>query len=313
MKMRVMDCHCDTAFELWSGKKELAGSGLQIDLAKTGALEGYAQFFALWTFPGLAERYGRPVPEIFDAVLENFLAQLRKHSDLAVQARTPQEVQAAVEAGKTAAVLSIEGPAGLDYDPGRLADLYEKGFRMTTLGWNEQNPLAGSHVTGGGLTARGREYAKTAQRLGYILDVSHLSEQGFWQLCDLAEKPIIASHSNSRRVWGVSRNLTDEQFRAICDLGGVAGVNLYTDFLGREPVTLDTVCDHVLHFLELGGAKHIALGGDLDGCESLPRGFAGPQDYPKLARALEDRGVDESVIEDLFWKNAMRVFALCCI
>lgn len=313
MNMRVMDCHCDTAFELWSGKKELAGSGLQIDLEKTKKLSGYVQFFALWTFPGLAERYGMPVPEIFNAVLENFLAQLRRHGDIAVQARSPREVEAAVSQGKTAAILSIEGPAGLDFDSGRLEELYAKGFRMTTLGWNERNPLAGSHVTGGGLTDRGREYARRAQSLGYILDVSHLSERGFWELCELAEKPIIASHSNSRRVWGVSRNLTDEQFRAICDLGGVAGVNLYTDFLGSEPVTLDTVCGHVLHFLELGGGKHIALGGDLDGCESLPRGFEGPQDYPKLAQALLARGVEESVIEDMFWNNAMRVFQVCCM
>ena len=82
---------------------------------------------------------------------------------------------------------------------------------------------------------------------------------------------------------------------------------------GSEPVTLDTVCGHVLHFLELGGGKHIALGGDLDGCESLPRGFEGPQDYPKLAQALLARGVEESVIEDMFWNNAMRVFQVCCM
>ena len=116
------------------------------------------------------------------------------------------------------------------------------------------------------------------------LDVSHLSDEGFWDVMDITSGPVCASHSNSRRVYPVSRNLTDEMFRAICQTGGVAGLNLYTGFLGEEPVTLEAACRHVLHWLELDGGKHIALGGDLDGCERLPEGLGGVDDYPALAR-----------------------------
>jgi hypothetical protein len=94
--------------------------------------------------------------------------------------------------------------------------------------------------------------------------------------------------------------------------GGVAGLNLYPDFLG-ENATLDTVCDHALHWLELGGAKHIALGGDLDGVEALPAGFTGVQDYAKLAEQLLARGVSEPVVYDIFWNNAMGVMEKCCL
>ena len=121
-------------------------------------------------------------------------------------------------------------------------------------------------------------------------------------------KTVSASHSNSRMVWGVTRNLTDEQFRAIMATGGVAGLNEYTDFLGGGPVTLDTVCDHALHWLDLGGAKHVALGGDLDGCEELPQGFTGVESYPALAETMLRRGIPEDTVRDIFWNNAARLF-----
>lgn len=308
MKNRIFDCHCDTAYELWKGQLEVAGSGLQIDLERTQDLEGYGQFFAFWTYPGMDNPKA-----VFSGMLQTMKDQLDRHSDIVAQAKTPKQAEEIVASGKVAAVFSLEGPAGIDFDAGRLDALYEEGFRMTTLTWNEENPLAGSHKTGGGLTEKGKVFAKRAQKLGMILDVSHLSERAFWNLCDIAEKPIIASHSNSRKIYGHSRNLTDEQFKAICQLKGVAGLNLYTGFLGEEPVALDIACDHVLHFLELGGEKHLALGGDLDGCESLPEGFTGPETYPALANALLRRGVDEETIEDIFWNNIARVFQECCM
>ena len=158
----------------------------------------------------------------------------------------------------------------------------------------------------------GKEYVFEAQRLGMLIDVSHISDEAFWDIMEITQAPVIATHSNSRAVCNVSRNLTDEMFQAICKTGGVAGLNLYTDFLGKN-ATLDTVCDHVEHWLELGGEKHIALGGDLDGCEDLPAGFAGVQDYPKLAQALLNRGISQQIVQDIFWNNAMGVFEKCCM
>ena len=100
-------------------------------------------------------------------------------------------------------------------------------------------------------------------------------------------------------------------FRAICRSGGVAGFNMCAPFVGEDP-DLDTCAEHFIHFLELGGEKHIALGGDLDGCDVLPRGFDGVQDYPKLADKLLERGLSEAQVYDIFWNNAMEVMRRCC-
>ena len=142
--------------------------------------------------------------------------------------------------------------------------------------------------------------------------MSHLSDRAFWDVMDITQAPVSASHSDSRSVYPVSRNLTDQQFLAICQTGGVVGLNLYTGFLGEDPVTLETACRHVLHWLELGGEAHIALGGDLDGCECLPVSFTGVDCWPDLARTLLDKGVPQPTVEDLFWNNAMRMLERCC-
>ena len=211
------------------------------------------------------------------------------------------------------AIFTIEGPAGFDFDPSRLEELYQTGFRMTTLTWNEKNVLAGSHRTGGGLTDLGREYVKEAQRLGMIVDVSHISDEAFWDIMDITQAPVVASHSNSRHVCNVSRNLNDDMFRAICATGGTAGLNQYTEFLGPN-ADLDTACDHILHFMELDpDGMHISLGGDLDGCDDLPEGFDGIQDYPKLASKLLTRGLDDRTVRNIFWNNALEVMKKCCI
>lgn len=121
-----------------------------------------------------------------------------------------------------------------------------------------------------------------------LVDVSHLSEKGFWDMIELAEKPVLASHSNSFSVCPHPRNLTDDQFRAICDLGGTAGLNLYVPFLTEQPrASFDDLRRHLDHFLELGGEGHIALGADLDGCDRLPTGFSGLDDYEALGDFLK--------------------------
>ena len=146
-----------------------------------------------------------------------------------------------------------------------------------------------------------------------LVDVSHISDEGFWDIMKITQAPVIATHSNSRAVCGHSRNLTDDMFRAICQTGGVAGLNLYTDFLG-ENATLDTVVGHVLHWLEIDPeGRHIALGGDLDGCDSLPAGFAGIESYPMIAQKLLAAGVGQRIVENIYWNNAMGVLknAVC--
>ena len=311
MNFPVFDFHCDTAFVLLGDDLNQTGSlrknNGHIDLERAVKLGGYAQCFACFTtdIPELV--HGISPIVLFERELATIQREVDKNSDLISIAYSVDEIEENRANGKMSAILTLEGTAGIDYNPALLEDLWAIGFRVTSLGWNERNPLTGSNVTGGGLTDLGREYVKEAQRLGMRVDVSHISDEGFWDILKITEAPILATHSNSRAVHNHSRNLTDDMFRAIRETGGVAGYNACRDFTGENP-NLDTVCDHILHFMELDpNGKHIALGGDLDGVEAMPDGFEGVQSYPALARKLLDRGLTEENVMDIFWNNAIRV------
>lgn len=315
MNFPVFDFHCDTAFGMLGPSLDqeysLRNNELHIDLLRAGTLAGYAQCFACFT----SDAETLPMPIASQDVLQREICAitrgLAENSDIISQAFNAQDIEDNLCKGKMSAVLSLEGTAGFEYAPEALESLFRQGFRITTLGWNEENPLAGSHITGGGLTDKGREYVREAQRLGMIVDVSHISDEAFWDIVDITSLPVIASHSNSRSVWNVSRNLTDEMFCAIRDCGGVVGINLYPKFLG-EDADIDTVCDHIFHFLSLDPkCEHIALGSDLDGIEILPRGFTGVQDYPKLAQHLLERGLPETMVFNVFWNNAVNLLKRC--
>lgn len=313
----VFDLHCDTAYALL-GKgfipdKVLNRNRLHIDLERAAKLPGYCQCFACFTTPLEKLPQDMTIMDLFERELNTIVHEVNRNADQICQAFAPEDIEENRRNGKMSAVLTIEGPAGFGFDPALLEMLYAVGFRISTLGWNEKNPLIGSHSTGGGLTDLGREYVRECQRLGILVDVSHCSDEGFWKIVDLTEAPIVATHSNSRSICQESRNLTDDMFRAICQTSGVTGLNLYTEFLGSNP-TLDTACDHIFHWLELDPeGKHIALGGDLDGCEALPAGFEGIDSYPALAQRLLERGAGERIVENLFWNNAMGVIghAVC--
>lgn len=311
MNFPVFDLHCDTAFAML-GKDFYADGTLRtnhfhIDLERAKQLPGYAQCFACFTTP-FEKLPGRmTIEDVFERELSVLLREFNGNADMISQVYNTQEIASNFASGKMSAILTIEGPAGFGFDPDLLESLYAIGFRITSLGWNEKNVLTGSHVTGGGLTDLGRTYVKEAQRLGMLVDVSHISDEGFWDIMDITQAPVIATHSNSRAVCNVSRNLTDDMFSAICKTGGVAGINLCPDFLGTN-ASLDTVCDHIFHFLELDpSGKHIALGGDLDGIEDLPEGFAGIQSYNDLACRLLDRGLTEEIVMNIYWNNAFGV------
>ncbi len=314
MNFPVFDFHCDTALALLGEDLNQAGNlrknQLHIDLERASKLGGYAQCFACFTTPMMEDWYHISPVVIFEREIATIQREVDKNRDLISIAYSPAEVQKNQESGKMSAILTLEGTAGFGHDPALLEDLYAIGFRVVSLGWNEQNPLTGSHVTGGGLTDLGREFVKEAQRLGFLVDVSHISDEGFWDLMKITDAPVIATHSNSRNVWNNSRNLTDDMFRAICETGGVAGYNACDEFTGEKP-TVDTICDHIFHFLALNpSGKHVALGGDLDGVTKMPEGFDGVQSWPVLAEHLLARGLDEKTVMDIFWNNGLGVMEL---
>ncbi|MBE6950673.1 MAG: membrane dipeptidase [Ruminococcaceae bacterium] len=311
MRLPVFDLHCDTALALSERAehyKSLRSNDRHIDLVRAGELGGYAQCFAMYTTPAFDQWFGKPVTEVFDTMLANLEREIELNADLIAKAGTTAEIETNRAAGKMSAILTLEGPAGIGFDAGRLEELYKRGFRISTLGWNEKNILVGSHVTGGGLTDAGKEYVKECQRLGILVDVSHISDEGFWDIMKITEAPIVASHSNLRSVCGHSRNLTEDMYRAIVETGGTAGINLCAPFIKESGADFDATCDHIIRMLELDpSGEHVSLGGDLDGCDELPAGFVGIQSYNALADRLFERGLDEKTIRNIYWSNTMGV------
>lgn len=311
MSFPVFDLHCDTALAMLGKdmiqEKGLKSNDLHIDLERARKLPGYCQCFACFTSPWDKLPDNLTVTDVFERELNAVMSEINRNSDCIRQAFSAADVEENYQYGLMSAILTIEGPAGIGFDPALLELMHTVGFRISSLGWNEQNVLIGSHVTGGGLTDLGREYVRECQRLGILVDVSHSSDEGFWDIIQMTDAPVIATHSNSRAVFEHSRNLTDDMFRAICQTDGVVGLNLYNAFLGNH-VTLDTACDHLLHWLELDPAgTHIAFGGDLDGCDALPEGFTGIDGYLPLQDRLLERGVTKEILQNICWNNGIGV------
>ena len=315
MNFPVFDLHCDTALALLGETVNEAGSlrknELHIDLERASSLGGYAQCFACFTTPAMEKWHGVSPVVVFERELATIQREVDKNKDLISIAYSAEEIEENQAAGKMSAVLTLEGTAGIGYDPELLTDIQAIGFRIASLGWNEKNPLTGSHVTGGGLTDQGREFVKEAQRLGILIDVSHISDEGFWDMMKVTQAPIVATHSNSRSVWNNSRNLTDDMFRAIVETGGAAGVNLYSRFVAPEgAAAMEDIVRHVDRFMELGGEKSVCIGADFDGCDALAGGIGGVSDMPLLWEALARRGYTREVLEDIFAGNLLRVLEM---
>ena len=310
-RYEVLDAHCDTLAEMWKRGDGLERPGYHVNLTAASELAGYGQFFAICPLPGVDTGY--TCQAFYDRCLAYIHGQLDRHRDRMTLVRRGSELQSALDGGKIAAFLALEGAEGIGCDPGRLEEAYAQGIRMITLTWNADNALAGcSKMDGPGLSAQGRDFVRRAQKLGILIDVSHISRKSFWDIMDVAEGPVAASHSNSYALCPHARNLTDDQFRALCETGGFAGINLFTLFLSEDGTAdLDTVRCHMDHFLQLGGAGHIALGGDLDGCDLLPRGFRSVADYNSLSSHLEAKGFPAETIQDIFSNTLKRVVTSC--
>lgn len=306
----VFDSHCDTASELWRKGQSLTQTDCMVSLSQAEKFAGYGQFFAFCPLPGMTKE--SEYENLFWSPYRYFMALLEQHKDQITLCTNAEQYQTAISQHKTAAFLSLEGAEGICCDPGRVEELRQAGISMVNLTWNADNALAGcSHRNGPGLSKQGREFVRNAQKCGILVDVSHISDAAFWDLIDLTERPLVASHSNARALCGHSRNLTDEQYLAICRTGGYVGINLYSLFLSDDgQADLDTVYRHMDHFLTLGG-EHVALGGDLDGCDQLPVQFYGLRDYQALAYYLENRGYSEETIHNIFSKTMEKVVTLC--
>ena len=241
--------------------------------------------------------------------------------------KTGAEIDAAVARGQIAFVLAIEGGECVQDGLESLRVFRELGVRILGLTWNQRNLLAegvGEARAGGGLTELGRAIVAEANRLGVLLDVSHLSVKSFWDLVEASRAPMIASHSNAQALCGHPRNLDDDQIRAVAASGGTIGINMVSAFINDDPgaASLEDALDHIDHVAALVGAEHVALGPDFaDFLAAEPalqpgnrpksgvylRGCDNASAMPNVTAGLLRRGYAEEAIRGILGANFLRV------
>lgn len=297
MNIPLFDCHCDTAAHAREHGEKLRRNRMQLDLERLSHYSPAGQVFAVCAADDAA-----PV-KFADVSIAFFLEQIKENSDIVKLCLNFRDILSAEKEGKIAALLSIEGAEQIsDID-----EAYGQGVRIVHMTWNHDNALCGAAMdSGAGLTHEGKSFVLRAQQLGIMLDMSHVSECGFWDTLSISTRPVIAGHSNARAVCNVTRNLTDAQFTALVKQGGGAGINLYPEFLGLGR-DIDAVFAHIEHFMSLGGERAVFLGCDLDGIEQMPKGISGVQDLGRIYEALLRHNYPERLARDIFRNNILRV------
>jgi len=243
-------------------------------------------------------------------MLDIFYTECERNKDAIALAPSYGDILRTAREGKVAAVLSIEGADVIEGDPGVLRMFHRLGVRMVGLVHSLRNLLADGVAdsrTGGGLSELGVQVVEELDRLGILIDISHLSDAGFWDLMDIAKGAIVASHSNSRAVCDHPRNMTDEMIEALADRGGVMGMNFAPFFVHPTHATVERVVDHIDHIVDLVGPDHVGLGSDFDGIPTTPEGLEDVSKMPNITKELIRREYPDEDIRKILGENHLRV------
>lgn len=314
----ILDGHNDLVLRTWQG----TGLG-HIDLATAADVDFAGGFFALYVpSPSPPDPtsipYALPLPEPIPTEEAARVA----HELLATLEAMPVTIVRGIddfEPGRVNAIVHLEGADPLAPDLSDLELWYDRGLRSVGLVWSRANAFAegvpfrfpSSPDTGPGLTDAGRELVRACNRLGILVDLSHLNEAGFWDVAAFSDAPLVATHSNAHALCAASRNLTDAQLDAIRDSGGIVGVNFAVGFLRADGhndanTPLADIVRHVDHLVERMGIDHVGFGSDFEGA-TVPTGLGGVAGLPKLIDALRDAGYDAPQLAKVTHENWLRV------
>lgn len=299
----LIDGHCDTITRLMEDNKELIKNDCHIDIEKLKNFNSPVQFFAIWLQP---KYYKNPMEQTLKYI-DFYNTQLEKYSEFISKAETVKDIEKNRNCNKISAVLTIEGGEAIE-EISSLKFLYDLGIRAISLTWNSNNKIAGGIEENKiGLTDFGYSVVSEMNKLGIIMDVSHLSEKGFWDFDKVAENSYMASHSNVKNLCNNRRNLTDEQIKAIANKNGIIGINLYSDFLSDNGTsTIEDILKHIDYIIKLVGSDYIGFGCDFDGIDKTPELIS---DVSKLELVTQKiiTLYGDSVAEKILHNNFMRV------
>lgn len=307
--MYIIDSHCDSIQQV-----DQRNHGIVNPYNFSGRYPQLQLVAAFCSWPGEDKRksYERACRYI-----GQFLIAMENEKDRVMQVKTAADIETAFAAGKHGAMLTIEGGTGIMGSVDIFREFRQIGVRVFGLAWLSNDLAKSNRVFDDGeedtgLTDIGREIVAEGNRLGMIFDVSHLSDKSFRDIIEIAEKPVIASHSNFRALCGHSRNLTDEMAKALVDRGGMIGLNLCTSFIHEETEkrTLEYFFNHLDYCLEKFGEDCIGFGGDVDGVSGVypaPLTTERPI-HDQLIEYMEDRGYSAEIIEKAAYRNYLNYF-----
>ena len=288
-----------------------------------------AQFFSIVPHSRYAATPGASKQRAL-AMIEALRAQVAAHADRLELATSAADVRRIAASGKIAALMGLEGGHAIENDLENLRAFHAQGVRYMTLTWTNTNEWAdssGDDPRHHGLTEFGVEVVREMNRLGMLVDISHVSDETFWDVMEAASKPVIASHSSARALVDVPRNMTDEMLRAVAKNGGVVMVNFGGSFVdphkaglasalwdvvshfGPSPVPLALLLDQIDHVARVAGPDHVGLGSDFDGTVFLPEDAGDVAGFPAITAGLAARGWSEADLRKLLGENALRVLA----
>jgi membrane dipeptidase len=350
--MRFFDAHCDAVINALDGDFDFLRGDARghLDLPRLMDAGVGVQVFAVFTSLGYRPDSESDLPAYAGRAIEEIHSWAQGSGGSLRVARTAADIRQAFAfrpseaAGPVYGMIGLEGADPLGAEAENLVHFFQAGVRDLIPAWDDNAFSGTTFGAGGSLTAEGFKLIELAETLGVMVDVSHLSDAAFEQVCGVARRPFIASHSNCRAVCSHRRNLTDEMIRAVADRGGVMGINLAPGFLDPRytsawdavmaPVAVarmvirrdfekevagqlhaiplpapEWIERHVQHAIRVGGEDCVGLGGDLDGISGLPAGMTGVESYPLIPDLLARAGLTGRQVEKVCWRNMARVFA----
>ena len=308
--MPIIDFHCDTIMKLMNKSQEfnLKKNNFCVDIIKLKKAKSIAQFFALFIELDMVED---PL-EYCLLMLDKFYEEIEKNSNDIALATNYQDLMDNMNKGLISAFLTIEEGAVLKGKIQQLKNFYRLGVRLITLTWDFPNELGFPNKNekdrNEGLTSFGLEVVSEMNNLGMIIDVSHLSDGGFYDVAKYSNKPFVASHSNAREITNHPRNLTDDMIKILANKGGIMGINFEKHFLGHNELSrIEDMIAHINHMKNIGGIDCISIGTDFDGISKQGLEIKNIGEIEKLLIALSKNNFSGEEIDKMFYKNAIRV------
>jgi membrane dipeptidase len=274
----------------------------QIDFPKMRAGGVDAAFFAV----DVTRAWKNHLTYALDA-LGYFEEEVERLAGEALIARSAADISKAKGEGKLAAILVVENSDGLEGSLNVLRMLHRVGVRSIGLTHNPRSWAADGNAedrNGSGLTAFGVRLVEEMNRLGMLVDVSHINERGFWDVMEVTRRPVIASHSDCKAVCDHPRNLDDKQIVALANNGGVMGVTFVPGFIDAKAPTLERLLDHIDYAVQVAGADHVGIGSDFDGGGTALKDATA---FPRITEGLLKRGYSEGDVKKILGENHLRV------